>query len=177
MRFDATTAEPVPWKNGGGTTRELALQERAGKLLWRLSLADITRNGPFSAFPGVQRIHTIVEGRGLDLRSADEVLQARPLKPLRFDGGMPLDATLIGGACRAFNVIYDPAHVQADMMVFAESIRAAAGDILYAITSDLTLSDGTILTEGQGLRCPVATEAATVGSAVRLWFTSLPEDR
>ena len=82
MRFDAAKAAPVPWKNGGGTTRELSVHQAGGRMAWRLSLADIGRDGPFSGFPGLMRIHTIVAGNGLRLSNDSTELQARPLQRL-----------------------------------------------------------------------------------------------
>ena len=59
-----------PWRNGGGETAEIAVRPGAGSdFLWRLSLATITRSGPFSTFPGVSRIFTLVEG-GLPAEAA-----------------------------------------------------------------------------------------------------------
>ncbi|PRY16731.1 HutD/Ves family protein [Kineococcus rhizosphaerae] len=46
-----------PWRNGGGTTRELHRDER-----WRLSIATIRAAGRFSAFPGVERTFTVARG-------------------------------------------------------------------------------------------------------------------
>ncbi|XES00502.1 HutD family protein [Streptomyces sp. S1D4-11] len=57
----------VPWKNGGGVTREIvAWPEGAdmGDFEWRVSLADVGGDGPFSAFADVDRILTMVEGGG-----------------------------------------------------------------------------------------------------------------
>ena len=42
-----------PWRNGGGVTRELAaLGGAGGDLLWRLSIATVNADGPFSTFNG-----------------------------------------------------------------------------------------------------------------------------
>ena len=50
--------EPAPWKNGGGSTTEIAiapLGATVDKFDWRISLATIANSGPFSVFPGVDR--------------------------------------------------------------------------------------------------------------------------
>jgi environmental stress-induced protein Ves len=56
LRWD--DAPPRPWKNGGGSTREL-LSSPPGSSTedfdWRISVADITAAAPFSHFPGVRR--------------------------------------------------------------------------------------------------------------------------
>jgi environmental stress-induced protein Ves len=57
----------VPWKNGLGTTRELAIYPSGAdteSFLWRISIADVTDAAPFSSFPGVDRSITLLEGAG-----------------------------------------------------------------------------------------------------------------
>jgi len=60
----------VPWRNGGGVTREV-LAARSGSdphdFDWRISIADVNASGPFSPFPGVDRIIILVEGERMDL--------------------------------------------------------------------------------------------------------------
>ena len=56
---------PVPWKNGGGVTRELASappDARSYDVGWRVSIADITRSGSLSTFPGLDRVITLIDG-------------------------------------------------------------------------------------------------------------------
>ncbi|MFN9927385.1 MAG: HutD family protein, partial [Phenylobacterium sp.] len=51
----------VPWKNGGGITRELAVWPPGASFddfVWRVSMAEVHQDGPFSSFPGVDRILT-----------------------------------------------------------------------------------------------------------------------
>ena len=60
----------VPWKNGGGTTAEIAdSPEGAGfdAFDWRISFAEVESDGPFSAFPGIDRTLMLVEGARLEL--------------------------------------------------------------------------------------------------------------
>ena len=59
MIVRAADVRPEPWANGGGTTRELA---RADDGSWRISLADIGSDGPFSVLAGRHRVLTVVEG-------------------------------------------------------------------------------------------------------------------
>ncbi|WP_230530628.1 HutD/Ves family protein [Microvirga roseola] len=60
----------VPWKNGGGTTAEVAaFPEGSGfeTFGWRISMADVASDGPFSVFPGIDRTLILVEGSGIEL--------------------------------------------------------------------------------------------------------------
>ena len=61
-------AAPVPWRNGGGTTRELAAFPGATRWQWRISVADVVQAGPFSKFPGVSRWFAVLDGAGVRLR-------------------------------------------------------------------------------------------------------------
>ena len=56
----------TPWKNGGGVTRQIAIGPEGAGLEdfdWRVSLATIESAGPFSSFPGVDRLVLVLEGR------------------------------------------------------------------------------------------------------------------
>lgn len=106
---------PTAWQNGGGTTRQIAtgrLEGRVGDRVegrpegpaahdrdvdWRLSLADIGVDGPFSVFPGLDRYAMLLAGRGLTLRGDASVWQATPFVPFAFPGDAALDATLRDG--------------------------------------------------------------------------------
>ena len=66
----AAEREAAPWKNGGGVTREVAAHPADSGLdgfHWRVSLADVAQGGPFSVFPGVDRVITVVRGAGMVL--------------------------------------------------------------------------------------------------------------
>jgi uncharacterized protein len=100
--------KPEPWRNGGGTTRQVASQPGSaqdGNWDWRVSIADVTKAGDFSAFPGMERVLTVVEGELL-LLSVDGA--ERPLekyRPFRFAGGASTHASLPTGDIRDLNVI------------------------------------------------------------------------
>ncbi len=95
-----------PWRNGGGHTRELLTWPEAGPWRLRISLADIDTDGPFSAFPGVERWFAVIEGAGveLDFDGAVQPLRAGD-EPLRFDGGAAPGCRLIDGATRDLNLM------------------------------------------------------------------------
>ena len=111
MIVDTDLVDPVPWKNGGGLTRELLRWPAAGpggQADWRvrLSVADITADGPFSPFPGVTRWFCVLEGDGVVLGLPDGERTLRPGDaPLRFDGADAPACRLIGGATRDLNLM------------------------------------------------------------------------
>jgi environmental stress-induced protein Ves len=110
--IEADCVASLPWKNGGGSTRELlTLPAPAGSgAPWhlRLSLADITRDGPFSPFPGIARWFAVLEGAGVELQWPGETLRrTRADLPLRFDGADPPGCKLLAGPTRDLNLMVD----------------------------------------------------------------------
>lgn len=97
---------PQPWRNGGGLTRELLAWPRADEWLARVSVAEIMRDGPFSAYPGIERWFAVVAGDGVVLRWPDRRAVLTPSsEPLRFDGAAPPRAELPGGATHDLNLM------------------------------------------------------------------------
>ncbi|SMF60512.1 hypothetical protein SAMN06265365_12171 [Tistlia consotensis] len=99
-----------PWKNGGGLTADLAI-EPAGAGLddfdWRISIARVEAAGPFSAFPGVERVMAILSGEGLSLTvgAAPPVALTPASEPHRFPADRPTDCALLGGPVTDLNVM------------------------------------------------------------------------
>lgn len=61
----------MPWANGRGVTAEICAVPHAGDdWAWRLSIADVADDGPFSVLPGVDRAIAVVQGVGMGLSIA-----------------------------------------------------------------------------------------------------------
>ena len=102
--------EPAPWKNGGGSTTELAIAPPGAsldKFDWRISLATICADGPFSQFNGVDRSLALVDGPGVFLEIDEEgrfaLDEDAPL--VEFAGESHVMATLAGAPSTDFNVM------------------------------------------------------------------------
>ena len=117
----------MPWKNGGGITYEIASEADAQGLLWRLSLADVTGDGPYSLFGGLQRILTVVTGAGTRLidRQDGATTLAAPLVPTAFSGDQTMHAELVDGAIRNLNLIFDPRRLSAHVQLVEGPTRIA----------------------------------------------------
>ena len=108
------------------------------------------QDGPFSTFPGMARILTVIEGVGIRLTSNAERLEATHCKPCAFSGDTAFDSHLIDGPIRNFNLIYDPEFVQASVQLITDA--ADLGDdlindgngALYCVAGSLTLSKTTL---------------------------------
>jgi len=99
----------MPWKNGGGRTTEIAAHPPGAAMdefSWRISIADVDRDGPFSRFPGVDRTIVLIEGKGMRLRGGrlDADLTTRYV-PHAFSGDEAIDCALVAGPIRDFNAM------------------------------------------------------------------------
>lgn len=99
----------VPWKNGGGVTREIAVSPPGAPLSdfeWRISTAEITCPGPFSLFPGVDRSLSVLEGElDLSLAAAAPVRLSVESAPFAFAGDVPARGEPRRGAVTDLNVM------------------------------------------------------------------------
>ena len=126
MHLRPSDARRVPWKNRRGFTDELALWPggagfEKGDFLWRISKAAVEEAGPFSAFPGFERVLVVTAGAGLVLEHGASAPPARleRLVPYRFSGDWPTRAALIDGPVEDFNVLCRQGAARAEIEVWA----------------------------------------------------------
>lgn len=110
MILRASTYRRTRWKNGGGETMEIAISPQGASLEdfdWRLSMATVASDGPFSRFPGVDRTLCILEGAGIRLQVGDEPPRRLDdtTEPFAFSGDVLAHSTLIDGVVTDFNVM------------------------------------------------------------------------
>lgn len=132
MRLIAASASRrVRWKNGGGWTTELARDGDGDDFRWRVSIAQIESDGPFSAFPGIERDLLLLDGAGieLDIDDAPPRRLTRRFERVHFAGEARVDCRLLAGPTRDFNVMArrDAVHAEVvarplagSMLIFAE---------------------------------------------------------
>jgi environmental stress-induced protein Ves len=139
----------MPWANGAGVTTELFVHkdEHSGRILWRLSVAGVDTDGPFSHFPGYDRILVLMAGHGLRLNHADDTRHEldKVYDLAVFPGDVATHATLCGGPVKDFNVIVDRAGFRSAVTVVQAGgtcVRVAA-DVLavFAVDNDLEIVD------------------------------------
>ncbi|WP_037083888.1 HutD/Ves family protein [Neorhizobium vignae] len=103
----ASDYKRMPWKNGGGETVEIAVFPAGASIDdfdWRISMATVASDGPFSIFPGVDRTLSILSGNGMELT---------------IDGGAPVTLELSSG----------PRPFRADRPVFAALVDGVTTDL------------------------------------------------
>lgn len=100
---------PQPWRNGGGVTQELlAWPHEAVGSDWqlRISVARIDSDGPFSAYPGVERWFAVLQGEGVRLRFANRrVMLGAGSEPVRFEGAAAPGCDLLDGPTQDLNLM------------------------------------------------------------------------
>jgi environmental stress-induced protein Ves len=138
--------QPAPWKNGGGSTTEIAIAPVGAtldKFDWRISLATIAANGPFSVFPGVDRTLALVDGAGvqLDIGAEGRFVLSEDDPIVEFAGESPVMAALTLGPTTDFNVMTDRSrchHRLGRRVLSGPSEFAPRGDvtILFLVEGD-----------------------------------------
>lgn len=174
--YDVDQLPVTPWRNGGGETREVAAEPSAdGGFAWRASIATIAQDGPFSAFPGVDRTIVLLEGAGVRLvgDGVDHSLD-RVGEPFPFSGDLAIDSTLLGGTNRDLNIMTRRGEWAASVRTTSAPVVPTPGHagVLHILRG--TWDCGTTLTPGQGAWWPadaVVTFALTplTDDAVAIW--------
>jgi environmental stress-induced protein Ves len=100
----------MPWKNGGGETVEIAVFPEGASLAdfeWRVSMATVASDGPFSIFPGIDRTLSILDGEGMTLFTdgQDTIVLTQDSEPLPFPADAATSAALVAGPIVDLNVM------------------------------------------------------------------------
>ncbi|MFM0227202.1 HutD/Ves family protein [Paraburkholderia dipogonis] len=147
----------APWKNGGGVTREVAaFPERAGldAFVWRVSVADVAQAGPFSRFAGIDRTLVLLSGAGMLLDEVDGAQGAHGVKThaltqaldmARFTGEAQIDARLVDGATRDFNLMVRRDAAQGEVEVWRGATQrtlSADAVLLYCAEGSVSAAPG-----------------------------------
>ncbi|MFI6358608.1 HutD family protein [Streptomyces sp. NPDC050743] len=138
--LDPSRVAPTPWRNGAGATRQLATgTDASGRVLWRISVADLDRDAPFSTFPALDRLFVAlgplrltVDGRQQRLAADDQA---------RFAGEASV-AVVLGTPTRALNVMTRRGVFRAEVTLrsaAAPCLRADATVLLDELAADVRL--------------------------------------
>lgn len=141
----------MPWKNGGGITTEIAVFPTGAGLgtaqfHWRVSIADVASDGPFSKFPDYDRHIMLLEGKGMRLaiEESDDIDLSVPYRPRSFSGDWTVSGHLAGGPVRDFNLMVARQHGRGSLTCQALSTPLPlAGDgttrLIHCIGGELSL--------------------------------------
>ncbi len=148
----------MPWKNGLGTTTEIYRADNpSGEMEWRVSIAGVATDGPFSAFPGYDRHIMVIDGTGMVLKGgpAGDISVAPAFTSASFSGDWAISARLLGGPVRDFNLIVkrDFGHGELTNTLVLKPYNVAVEDnprLIYLLAGQLSHA-GQIVTEGSAL--------------------------
>lgn len=180
----------MPWLNGGGETIELAVSPVHASLEtfdWRLSMAHVASDGPFSIFPGIDRSLIVTSGVGLTLVSEgghSTMLKPGAL-PFEFRGERAIQGVLSDGPVTDLNVmtrrgrfahkmvarrICDRDKIESSAGILIVSLRDCAAKCEYNSGIDtLRAGDFAILQEGEGPQFTITPESESLLHEIRLW--------
>jgi uncharacterized protein len=180
----------VHWKNGGGLTREVAVYPPGSTLEdfdWRVSLAEIHTSGPFSAFPGVDRLMAVLAGHlTLAIDEAETLFLSPHSPPLGFPGEARVVAQPVGRPVTDLNVMTRRGRFSARLRPLvvhaAQQLMLKADATVLIALSELTLrwqaSEETLsrfdalLCKGAA-QCEVVPSSASAGEGVSLYVAEI----
>ncbi|AKU96967.1 hypothetical protein AKJ09_03631 [Labilithrix luteola] len=181
-RLRSTDYRRMPWKNGGGTTTEIAIEPKEAGLagerfLWRVSIADVASDGPFSRFEGYDRHIMLLEGAGMTLDAgAHGRFTLAPLVPQTFSGDWDVTGTLTAGAVRDFNLMVDRArasstlevvHIEQPMQLSVANEETCIAHILEGRLSEADASD-TLILDSEAVLTPIGSTRLAIGRITRM---------
>lgn len=153
-----------PWRNGGGVTREVARHPRTTSMQtalqtgprdtgqdnawdWRVSIAEVSKAGPFSAYTGMDRVLTVIDGDLLLLSVDGAEHPLEKYRPFRFSGDADSAGALPTGDIRDLNVITRNGAFKGYTSIIELSKKRAhpvfAGQIGILLQGQGTVSPGT----------------------------------
>jgi environmental stress-induced protein Ves len=170
----------VPWKNGLGSTLEIATDaaEPGGAWTWRLSFAEVPARAPFSSFPGIDRHIAVLDGAGMTLERAGQRIRVpREGTAFAFAGEEPIIGEPAGSGVRDANLMLDRARWRGSLeVVRVTSVREIAIDAELSLihlsesgeAADCSVQDESfVLPAGSTLLCSGhARIRATLGTLV-----------
>ena len=182
IRRDSLVA--TPWKNGGGVTRQIASWPPGSDLSqfdWRISTAEVSQDGAFSRFDGVDRRLYVLDGEGLELRfGTARVLPLRTGEHVDFAGEAEVFGRLIKGPVADLNIMVRRGRMRmrAERIIVngpAEVEHGWGTAVLFVLSGEVSVTNSvarrhdTVLLDGS--------QAMTVtGSAELLMIGFLPAD-
>jgi environmental stress-induced protein Ves len=173
----ASDCKRTPWKNGGGSTTDIAVGPAGASLEafdWRVSMARVASDGPFSDFAGIDRTLAVVKGNGLVLTIGEgaPVTLSNGAEPVSFPGDTPTSARLTAGEITDLNVMTRRGRFHHRLLRIDKSTSCDFGDDDIAIV--LSLDGTTTVTAGRDSATLDHGDAALVNRTTATGFRILP---
>ena len=124
----------MPWANGLGTSYEVASDRNIdGVWTWRVAIAPVVLDGPFSVMPGVDRELVVIEGNGMVLEVDGESVECLSGQVARFTGDSATFARLVDGPVVDLGLMTVRGVVTGSMVVVADVGDVVESDLIVAI--------------------------------------------
>jgi environmental stress-induced protein Ves len=133
----------MPWANGRGTSYEIASdRNEAGEWTWRLAMAPVNEDGPFSRIECVNRSLAVVEGAGMLLSVDRKKLQCLPMQVVRFRGDAITEAVLTDGPIMDINLMVRRKEADGEMAIVSDAGLLNGASIVVAVGGSAQVMDG-----------------------------------
>lgn len=134
----------MPWANGMGTSYEIASNRNSeGLWTWRLAMAPVNEDGPFSRVECVNRSLVVVEGAGMNLSVDRKKIQCEPLQVVQFRGEAVTEASLIDGPILDINLMVRRNDATGSMQIIDRAEQLPEASIVVAISGPaMVICDG-----------------------------------
>ncbi len=136
------------WKNGGGLSSEIAADDFSPPG-WRVSVARIDRDGPFSDFRGYARTIVALDGGSVTLEVDGGSVALALYEPFPFAGEIAVNARLSGGPARDLNVMTQRAEWIHDVEIVSAPARFVLDEDEFAFVYAI---DGTTFVDDESCR-------------------------
>ncbi len=150
----------MPWKNGRGITHEI--WKDGDPFTIRFSVAEVTEDGPFSEYAGIDRVIALLEGNGFELKGPMGRRLTDVGGPFAFRGEDRYECRLLGGPVRDFNLMTARASWRADVQRTSSAVLSP-GDFAFALTHGTTVGTASL---GRHDLCRVDVPARLAGPAL-----------
>ena len=138
----------MPWANGRGTSYEIASdRNEAGEWTWRLAMAPVNEDGPFSRIECVNRFLAVVEGAGMLLSVDRKKLQCLPMQVVRFRGDAITEATLLEGPIMDINLMVRRKEADGEMAIVSTAGLLNSASIVVAVGGSAQVKCGESIIE------------------------------
>ncbi len=133
----------MPWANGRGTSYEIANDRNgANEWTWRLAMAPVNEDGPFSRIECVNRSLAVVEGAGMLLSVDRKKLQCLPMQVVQFRGDAITEAALTDGPIMDINLMVRRKKADGEMAIVSDAGTLAGASIIVAVGGSAQMNCG-----------------------------------
>lgn len=182
----AAARAALPWKNGGGVTREVAVHPKGSDfdtLDWRVSIAQVRSAGPFSSLPGLDRRLAVLAGTlSVVIEQAPEVRLSPATPALHFPGEVPVQAQPLDGPVMDLNIMTRRGRFSSALTMHRAQhptpLASGAATVLVVALTDLVLTAGKAkwqlsYLDGARIEGDCALEVQPIGDQARFYVIQL----